>query len=80
MNAPTPKKLPGFIEIYGTILAHTEKAIRVRIDTVNGQELDSLQKTYWLPISQTDSHWESHVEGEDWILISNWLARKMGFV
>lgn len=76
----TPRVVAGHTVIEGTITAQTEKALCIQIDTVDNEPIDSHQKTYWIPISQTHSHFESGNKGEDWILITDWIAKKIGLV
>ena len=80
MTTPDPQNIPGHTILKGTITATTEKAIRIIVDTVDGEEWTEAQKTFWIPISQIHSHWESRKAREDWILITDWLANKIGFV
>lgn len=80
MTNPGPKEIPGHTVIKGTILGQTAKALRVSIDSIDGSPWEGSQKTYWVPVSQTHSHWESNMDGEDWILVTNWLAKKIGLV
>ena len=80
MTTPSPREIPGYITIMGTMTGHTEKAIKIRVDTVDGEPWNGHQKSFWIPISQTHSHFESHSQGDDWIIISNWIADKLGFV
>ena len=77
---PSPKEIPGHITLTGTITGQTPKAIRFTVDTVEGDTWDGVQKSFWIPISQTHSHFESNEMGNDWIIISNWIADKLGFV
>lgn len=74
-----PPKIPGTVILQGTILDETEKALKLDVETVDGEEWTGLQKIYWLPFSQIESDFRSKESGEDWVCISNWLARKVGF-
>jgi len=76
----TPHQIAGHVIITGTITDETEKALRIKIDDVDGTPWLENQKSFWIPISQTHSHFESHNQGEDWIQITNWLADKIGLI
>lgn len=80
MSTPQPKKLPGTIILRGTITNKTEKALRITVESSNEEPWESTQTAFWLPLSQIESHYESHNQSEDWILITNWLAKTIGFI
>lgn len=77
---PSPREIPDHITLTGSISGQTEKAIRFTVDTVDGDEWTGAQKSFWIPISQTHSHFESGNLQDDWIIITNWIAGKLGFV
>lgn len=60
--------------IKGTILRETEKALQFRVDSISGEDIDS--KTEWFPKSQIDKQFTSKVDGEDWLLVSEWILQQ----
>lgn len=77
---PSPKEIAGHTVIHGTVLDSTDKAIKFSVDSVGDEPWDGAQKIYWLPLSQVDSDFQSHVTGQDWVLITDWLAQRIGFI
>lgn len=68
-----------FLSIKGTCLRETEKAVQFRIDEVRGTPIDQTE-TVWIPLSQVEKRITSHRDGEDTMMISEWIAEKIGIL
>lgn len=79
-NIPKPREITGHVVLSGTFISATEKAMKFRIDSIDGIRNDGYQKTYWIPISQVHSDFQSHIEGQDWVIITDWLGKKIGLI
>lgn len=68
-----------YISIKGTVLRETEKAVQFRIIDIGGEEIDPIDK--WIPFSQTEKRFtDPHSEDEDTMMISEWIADKLGLI
>lgn len=69
------------VELKGTRLKETEKAVLFDIETVDSTPWEGNQKKYWIPFSQvTSSVTNPKVTGEDQLLISSWIAKRIGLI
>ena len=64
-----------YISIKGTRLRETEKAVQFCIHDISGDVLDK-PVTTWFPFSQISKSTTSHNEGEDTMMITEWIAQQ----
>lgn len=60
----------------GTIIAETEKAIRFKVDTVDGEPANNPGRSFWFPLSRTKNIFRArHVDSDtpDTITVEFWL-------
>ena len=69
-----------FLSIKGTVLRETEKAVQFRIDEVRDTPIDQTE-TVWIPLSQVEKRMtDKNRSGEDTMMISEWIADKLGIL
>lgn len=69
-----------YLSIKGTVLRETEKAVQFRIDEVRGTPIDQTE-TVWIPLSQVEKRMtDKSRSGEDTMMISEWIAEKIGIL
>jgi len=72
--------VPGNTLIKGTKLRETDKAVHFRVDEIDGEPNENEQKVHWIPLSQVDHSFTAKMDGEDWLSIRDWIAKKLGLI
>jgi hypothetical protein len=64
------------VTVTGTKLSESAKAIQFKVDSVQGEPLDKPVVT-WFPFSQTAKIFtKPEVQGEDYLIVSEWLCKQ----
>lgn len=66
--------------VLGTNLGESAKAVKFRIDTIDGEPLLEA-KTEWFPFGQISKTFKDPVnEGTDYLVVSEWILKQKGLV
>jgi hypothetical protein len=64
----------------GTFLGpETAKAVQFRVDSISGCPLDT-SSPEWFPFSQVTKMMRSNTDGEDEIIVSEWILDQKGLI
>ena len=74
MNHTTP-----VISLRGTRLRETSKAVQFSIDEISGEVL-SEPNVQWFPFSQVSKSTTGKTEGEDPLIVSEWIMKQKDLI
>lgn len=68
------------VSIKGTVIKETEKAVFFEFHDISGTVMIAPYEKRWIPLSQVEKRMTGKNEGEDTMMVSEWIMSKVDLI